>query len=108
LPAFQPIEGHYWLLKHALRGHTWDQAVADAPWRRYTSLPLDTTRRWVPWPPVDWWYSSWTGKLAAAGKALFVFLLLGAGLGITLWIRTLRRWPAGQARPTADQTTSDL
>lgn len=120
LPAFQPIEGHYWLLKHAVKGDTWEQAVADAPWRRYTSLPLDVTRRWYPWPSVDWWCLSWTGKLATAGKAIFVFLLLGAGLGVMLWLSALRRWPrpappsppAGAAAshpsdPSVDPATSD-
>jgi hypothetical protein len=111
LPAFQPIEGHLWLLKHRLRGDTWESAVADAPWRRYTSLPLETTRRWYPWPPVDWWYLSWTGKLAVAGKLIFVLFLSGAALGITLWIRALRRRspaeiPCPENPTVADDATS--
>jgi hypothetical protein len=114
LPSFQPIEGHYWLLKNAIKGTSWDDAVKDAPWRRYTSLPLDATRRWFPWPPIDWWYLGWTGKLALAGKLIFVVFLLGTGLGVTLWIQGGRRWsrqanPA-QARPlpSVDPTTSGL
>jgi hypothetical protein len=106
LPSFQPIEGHYWLLKNAIKGTSWDDAIKDAPWHRYTSLPLDTTRRWFPWPPIDWWYLGWTGKLALAGKLLFVALLLGTGLGVTLWIQGLRRWSRQPQAPAADQTTS--
>jgi hypothetical protein len=106
LPSFQPIEGHYWLLKNAIKGTSWDDAIKDAPWRRYTSLPLDATRRWFPWPPIDWWYLGWTGKLALAGKLIFVALLLGIGLGVTLWIQGLRRWSPQPEASTADQTTS--
>ena len=91
MPAFQPIEGNYWLLKHAVRNDPWERAIEDAPWRRYTSLPLDVTRRWYPWPEVDWWFLAFKGRLAPAGKVLFGFFLLGAAGGAMLWIQALRR-----------------
>jgi hypothetical protein len=84
-PAFQPIEGHYWLLKHTIKGDSWEQGVEDAPWRRYTSLRLDTTKRWYPWPGIDWWYLAFKGKFATAGKILFAFFLVGVACGAWLW-----------------------
>jgi hypothetical protein len=90
-PAFQPIEGHYWLLKHSVRNDSWEKAVDDAPWRRYTSLPLDVTRRWYPWPEVDWWFLAFKGHFATAGKLLFGFFFLGAASGAWLWIQAWKR-----------------
>jgi hypothetical protein len=101
-PAFQPIEGHYWLLKHAIEGDTWEDAVEDAPWRRYTSLPLDATKRWYPWPGIDWWFLGFKGKFATAGYTLFVLLLLGIAGGATFWIRALRP----RTKPSAVATES--
>ena len=91
LPAFQPIEGNYWLLKHALRNDLWEKAIEDAPWRRYTSLPLDVTRRWYPWPDIDWWFLAFKGRLATAGKLLFAFFFLGAATGALLWVEGWKR-----------------
>jgi hypothetical protein len=96
-PAFQPIEGHYWLLKHSVKGDNWERAVEDAPWRRYTSLRLDTTKRWYPWPGVDWWYLSFKGKFAIAGKILFAFFLVGVTCGAWLWARFIARSPFGRS-----------
>lgn len=101
LPSFQPIEGHYWLLKNAIKKTSWEEGVKSAPWRRYTSLPLDATRRWSPWPPIDWWYLGWSGKLARAGKLILAFFVLGTGVGVILWIQGARRWPPPPADPEA-------
>jgi hypothetical protein len=107
LPAFQPIEGHYWLLKHALRGDTWETAANDAPWRRYTSLPLDATKRWYPWPPIDWWYLGFAPKFANAGRLLFALLLLGSAGGVTLWVQALRRLRRPPAAPSPTRQATD-
>jgi hypothetical protein len=91
LPAFQPIEGHYWFIKHALRGDSWEVAVEDAPWRRYTSLPLSVTKRWYPWPQIDWWRTGFKGRFAPAGNLLLTVLILGIAVGGTLWVQGLKR-----------------
>jgi hypothetical protein len=90
LPAFQPIEGHYWLIKHRLRGDRWDDAVADAPWRRYTDLPLEATRKFYPWPPLDFWYVPFSARFGAAARLLMLAFVLGTAGGGALWVRALR------------------
>ena len=89
LPAFQPIEGHYWLLKHVLAGHDAATAEGDAPWRRYTSLQLDIARTYGR-ARVDWWGLLWMRShphLWLAGLGLM--LLMGTALvgGACLWTR---------------------
>ena len=39
-PPFQPIRGHAWLLRALARGDDAASAQRDAPWRTYTTLPL--------------------------------------------------------------------
>ena len=89
-PAFQPIEGHYWLIKHALKSDTWEKAVEDAPWRRYTSLPLDVTKRWYPWPGIDWWFLGFKGKFGISSNILFALFLLGVACGGALLVKAVR------------------
>ena len=59
LPAFVPVEGHYWLLRHAVRGDDWETAAQDAPWSRYTKKPLDIQRTYkrvrFDWWPLEFW-----------------------------------------------------
>jgi hypothetical protein len=55
LPPFQPIEGHWWLLRHAPFHHDWITAEADAPWHRYTSLRLNIASTYAA-ARLDWWY----------------------------------------------------
>ncbi len=69
LPATQPIEGHWWLLRHKLAGDDWKTAEKDAPWSRYTSLTLDIARSYD-YAEIDWW--PW---LAPRGSRLLLVLL---------------------------------
>ena len=69
LPATQPIEGHWWLLRHKLAGDDWRTAEKDAPWSRYTSLTLDIARSYD-YAEIDWW--PW---LAPPGSRLPLVLL---------------------------------
>jgi hypothetical protein len=88
-PAFQPIRGHWWLLKSLARGDTAAEAQADAPWRTYTSLPLNLDQSYAR-ARIDWWGLLWI-KDATDTRVLGVILLLvfagGTGLGIALWLR---------------------
>ena len=58
LPAFQPIVGHAWLLRHRALDSEPQVALEDAPWRRYTTIEIDlasSLRR----ARIDWWGSLW-------------------------------------------------
>jgi hypothetical protein len=78
LPAFVPIEGHYWLLRHCLAGDDWRSATADAPWSRYTKKPLYIENTYarvrLDWWPIEFWQ---TGRGGMA-VVLSLWLLLGA------------------------------
>lgn len=55
LPPFSPLEGNFWLFRHALlTRHDWAAAEADAPWKRYTRLKLDIARSYAQ-VRIDWW-----------------------------------------------------
>jgi hypothetical protein len=84
LPPFSPIEGHWWLLRHKVRKSTWEQAAADAPWRRYTSLEINIARTFKAARP-DWWGLDFLGPLRKGGKGWGTFLVLGLMASIVLW-----------------------
>jgi hypothetical protein len=93
-PAFQPIEGHFWLIKHSSSWSgrpTWEECDKDAPWHRYTSLSLDAAKAWCPGPAIDWWYLMFRGPFALAGKILFALFLAGSVAGFGLWVRAAVR-----------------
>ena len=92
-PAFQPIEGHYWLLKHWLRGDSWEACQSDMPWRRYTSLPLAAPRRWCSTIEVDWWFMMFRHRFSTVGLLLLGFFVCGAAGSLWLWVRGGRRVP---------------
>jgi hypothetical protein len=91
-PAFQPIRGHWWLVKSLARGDDDRSAQADAPWRRYTSLEVDLKPTY-PRARIDWWGLLWI-KDAPATRVLGIgalAILVGAlAAGIWLWLRALR------------------
>lgn len=82
-PAFQPIRGHWWLLKSLARGDDARSAQVDAPWRNYTSLQLNLAADY-PRTRIDWWGLLWlvdaprTWPLGVAVAAVFVGLLAWA------------------------------
>jgi hypothetical protein len=87
LPVMQPIEGHFWLLGHRLAGDDWRTAEADAPWKRYTSLPLDIRQSYDA-AEIDWWplgteQGVWSPMLIILG-------LLALAIPIRPWIAALR------------------
>jgi hypothetical protein len=92
-PAFQPIRGHWWLVKALARGDD-DARVAqrDAPWRRYTSLSVNLAGSY-PRARIDWWGLLWwkdAPHTRAAGVILLLLFVAGTALGIWWWIRLHR------------------
>jgi hypothetical protein len=86
LPAFTPIEGHWWLLRHVPGKHDWRRAEADAPWHRYTTLQLNIAPSYSR-ARLDWWFLDWKGPLRAKGVVLLILFTLGAGASSLLWWR---------------------
>jgi hypothetical protein len=92
-PAFQPIRGHWWLVKSLARGDDWRAAQADAPWRRYTSLNVDLSQTY-PRARIDWWGLIWmrdAPQTWALGLVLLVAFAAGTGGGAWWWWRLHRR-----------------
>lgn len=87
LPAFQPIRGHWWLVKSLARGDTAEEAQRDAPWRSYTSLAVNLSASY-PRARIDWWGLVWLEDAPATWP-----LGVAAGLGFTAGLAwALRRW----------------
>jgi hypothetical protein len=96
LPPFQPIEGHWWLLKHVPFGHDWIRAEEDAPWHRYTTLRLSLADTY-PRARIDWWFLDYALEHRAVGVLLLVLMALGFGAGVA-GLTLLLRGPPGAAR----------
>lgn len=93
LPAFQPIEGHAWLLGHVLAEDDDKTAELDAPWHRYTSLRLDIRSSYRR-ARIDWWGLLWLEdhrRTEWLGALLLVFFAAAATGGAWDWITALRR-----------------
>jgi len=86
-PAFQPIEGQWWYLRHHLRSDAWEVAAKDLPLRRYTSLDFKAVRDWYDNPPWDWWKLDFVGRYKRAGNVLWWLFLTGLLAGAALWGR---------------------
>lgn len=92
LPAFQPIEGHWWLLRHVASGHDWVNAEVDAPWRRYTTLRVDISRTY-PAARIDWWFLEYGPGRRAPWVILLILMsvgTVGAGWFLARELRRLR------------------
>ncbi len=98
LPAFQPIAGHLWLLRHVPRGHDWATAVKDTPWSRYTTVPFDVSG---PYEAVrlDWWFLELRTLSLPLALVLLVLLTAGTAGGTRAFLRRWRR-PPGAPAPT--------
>jgi hypothetical protein len=89
-PAFQPIEGQWWYLKHRLRDDSWAVAAADLPLHRYTTLDLQNARQWYEHPAWDWWKLDFVGPNRRAGNWLLALFIVGFVAGVLFWIAGLR------------------
>lgn len=89
LPPFQPIVGHWWLMKHVPFNHDWIRAEADAPWHTYTKLRLDI-KDVYPVGRTDWWMLDYVHGHLAAGITLLVAMALMGILSLGILARLLR------------------
>ncbi|MFT3694573.1 MAG: hypothetical protein QM831_15600 [Kofleriaceae bacterium] len=88
-PAFQPIRGQWWLVKSLVRDDDAKSAQADAPWRTYTSLPLNLDKDWAR-NRFDWWGLLWWKDAPDDRPLGIVMLILFTGLtgfGAARWLR---------------------
>jgi hypothetical protein len=100
-PAFQPIEGQWWYLKHHLRSDPWAVASLDMPLRRYTSLQFANARQWYEMPYWDWWKLDFVARYERVGDWLLALFIGGFLAGVVFWVRGLWGWPwrlRGQGR----------
>jgi hypothetical protein len=84
LPPLSPIEGHYWLIRSVKRGLTWQEAEAQAPWHRYTTVKMFFPGNYGR-ARLDWWYLDWEGPLRPAARRLLLIMVLGTALSGFLW-----------------------
>jgi hypothetical protein len=89
LPPFQPIVGHWWMLKHVSFEHDWVRAEADAPWHTYTQLPLDIADVYNRVRP-DWWMFDWWPQFRTQGITLAIAVLLAFLASLMVLLSTLR------------------
>lgn len=102
-PAFQPIVGHAWMLRHTLAGSPHPVALADAPWSRYTTLEIDLGSA-LKRERLDWWGFAWIRdfpeRTSTGIQLLCVFILtFGAGTGLGLRGLTGSHRPPPPSRP---------
>ena len=95
LPPFQPIEGHWWLLKHVPFGDNWYEAEGDAPWRRYTTMRLNVADGYAR-ARVDWWFLDYAKGHLAEGLAIMVLMLGGVAGSTAVLVREYRRLVDGR------------
>jgi hypothetical protein len=92
-PAFQPIEGHWWLVKSLARGDdNAHDAQRDAPWRTYTQLEMNLGATY-PRARIDWWGLLWikdAKKTRLTGLVLLLLFAAASTFGIWRWIRLYR------------------
>jgi hypothetical protein len=98
LPPFQPIVGHWWLLKHVPWGHDWVAAEKDAPWHTYTKLRLDI-KDVYPVGRTDWWMIDYVHGHLTLGLTMLVLMSLGGFGSLALLIGAVRS--EERARSTA-------
>ncbi len=87
LPPMQPIAGHWWLLRHYAADDDWRTAAADAPWTRYTSLPLDISDSYGQ-AGVDWWLAA-VPRGRRLPATIVIFSLLALATPRRAWRRAL-------------------
>jgi hypothetical protein len=105
VPAFQPILGHAWMMRHAIAETDPREALEDAPWRGYTELDLDVSSV-ISRRRFDWWGTLWMDKfperkpagLAFLGAFGLVFL---SGVGAS-WLGLRRVRPEAKAQPEGE------
>lgn len=90
LAPFNPIEGHWWLLQHVLRGDDAATAERDAAWHRYTWVKFRIDESYAR-ARVDWWFLNFLPKRWGKGVGSLAALLGLCWLGLWLLKRALAR-----------------
>jgi hypothetical protein len=88
LGPFQPMFGHFWLLRHVPFEDNWQKAAQDAPWRRHTRLNIDVKATYERARMDHWLYD--THEHRAAGWIVLVLLVGGATVSGVTFIRRTR------------------
>ena len=88
LGPFQPMLGHFWLLRHVPFEDNWQKAAQDAPWRRHTRLNIDVKATYERARIDHWLYD--THEHRAAGWIVLVLLIGGATVSGVIFIRRTR------------------
>jgi len=93
VPAFSPIRGQAWLLRHTYNEEPWEVAAKDAPWLDYTNLDINAKRTYER-SRIDWWYRDYHGKFPDEATAIFKALFSSLAFGFTLFVGGLwwSRW----------------
>jgi hypothetical protein len=89
VPAFNPFELNWWLVKHVLREDPWQVAEADAPWKRYTKLTLNVAEPYRR-AHLDWWYGAFRKDLPKTTVWFLVLFSGGLVASAGLWTWRLR------------------
>lgn len=89
LPAFQQIEGHWWMLKNVPFKRLSNEATLSAPWMRYTTMvvPIDRSYRQA---RVDWWLLQFWTRFKTASIWLLAVSCSGTLMCAWSWFRANR------------------
>jgi hypothetical protein len=79
IPTFSAAVGHVWFMRHVPAKHDYARAEQDAPWRQYTSIPVNVSLFYGR-TRIDWWYREW--KTAQPKLADPIAWSLGGGAGL--------------------------
>lgn len=86
LAPFNPLDGHWWLLQHVLRGDDAATAERDAAWHRYTWVKFRIDESYAR-ARVDWWFLNFLPKRWGKGAGSLAGLLALCIGGVWLWRR---------------------
>jgi hypothetical protein len=88
LGPFQPMLGHFWLLRHVPFEDNWQKAAQDAPWRRHTRLDIDAKGTYERARVDHWLYD--THQHRVAGWIVLILLAGGAAGAGVMFVRRTR------------------
>jgi hypothetical protein len=100
LPAFSPLRGQRWLLRHIV--HEEPELDGDAPWKSLVPFPANLNEGWSR-ARLDWWLLEFTSGDARPRVAVALLLLMMAATTATgvLALRRPRRDEQRQVLPAA-------
>ncbi len=98
LPAFSPLRGQWWLLRHLY--HDDPDLDRDAPWKSLVPYPANLSDGWYR-ARLDWWLLEYTsnGPKPRVATALLLILLTATAATGALALRRPRRDEERQGAP---------